>query len=263
MYHLPQNDVLKRASNYIPRLYKNAFEAVAHGFLNKYFPEALYTSMPIPIEKIAREIMGLTIVERTITEDFSVFGMMCFTQGKTEIFDRRTQEFHDLPVTAGTMIIDPDTLFKRNAGCRNNTIAHECVHSELHREYHSFLERHGRQKFAFHCPTNPKDERFNHGWTDEDWMEWQANSLAPRILMPATTIRYVYRELSTQFDALKQSRYVDESERPAWIRSNIAAFYKVSRQSAGLRLEELKIFPKGTFPKFTVNKQMTTTTVTV
>lgn len=26
------------------------------------------------------------------------------------------------------MIIDPDTIVKRNEGCKNNTIAHECFH---------------------------------------------------------------------------------------------------------------------------------------
>jgi hypothetical protein len=250
------DELLIQAKNYVPRINKKAFDVKAYQFLEKYFPEALQTSMPVPIEKIAREKMGLTILERTVTEDFSVFGMMCFTSGYTEIYDCESKEYLNLQVNAGTMVIDPDTRFKRNIGCRNNTIAHECVHWELHRSYHRFLERNGRRKFALHCPTNPKDERFNYGWTDEDWMEWQANGLAPRILMPATTIRFVYRKFSAQFDDLKQARYVDESERPEWIRNNIAAFYNVSKQSAGLRLEELKIFPKGTFPKYPVNRQI-------
>ena len=34
-------------------------------------------------------------------------------------------------------------------------------------------------------------------WTDNDWMEWHANSIAPRLLMPRKTTREIVNELFT------------------------------------------------------------------
>jgi hypothetical protein len=247
MYPLAKNDILKRASNYIPRLHKKAFEMVAHAFLNKYFPDAANYPMPVPIEEIARSRIGLTVLKRSISEDFDVFGMMCFSSGYTEIYDRETSEYLELPVRAGTMIIDPDTLTKRNLGCMNNTIAHECVHWDLHRPYHEFMSYHK-------CTAEVQNESHQGRWTDEDWMEWQANSIAPRILMPATTIRYVYRYLDDKWNSFSDSYKRPYLDRALWIRKNLADFYKVSKQSAGLRMEEMKMVSEGTFPKFDENR---------
>jgi len=60
----------------VPRISKAQFDDEATAFLSKYCPEALETPMAVPIKEIAKRKMGLTILERRLTEDFSILGQM-------------------------------------------------------------------------------------------------------------------------------------------------------------------------------------------
>lgn len=83
------------------------------------------------------------------------------------------------------MLIDPDTFLKRNFGTKRNTIAHECVHWVYHRRYYIAANRLGnKQSIAYREPAGIGYDTLPKKWSDEDWMEWQANNIAPRILMP-------------------------------------------------------------------------------
>ena len=75
----------------------------------------------------------------------------------------------------------------------------------------------------------------NEEWTDEQRMEWQANNLAPRILMPIQTFTVKVNELYKQYD------YVNTPLKIAvltCIADELADFYGVSRQSALIRMTE-------------------------
>lgn len=72
-------------------------------------------------------------------------------------------------------------------------------------------------------------------WTDEQRMEWQANNLAPRILMPIQTFKIKVDELYKQYD------YENNPLKIAvltCIADELASFYGVSRQSALIRMTE-------------------------
>jgi len=227
------------SNNLVPVISKAEFDDEATAFLSRYCPEALETPMAVPIKEIAEKKMGLTILDRRLTEDFSVLGQMCFTGGLAEIYDRDEDEYREIKVRAGTMIIDPDTLLKRNLGSVNNTIAHESVHWVKHRNYHilqSVLD--GRSAVAFRCPADPRGEAFKDEWTDDEWMEWHANGIAPRILMPKQTVGIVYENLMQES---KSNPFIAAKLMPPtrWVIEQLAAFYKVSKQSAEIRLKEL------------------------
>ncbi|HAE42430.1 MAG TPA: hypothetical protein DCG34_05850 [Clostridiales bacterium] len=232
---------LKATGNLVPIIYKEEFDDEATAFLKKYYPEALVTPITVPILEIAKEGMRLTVMSRNLTEDLSTFGQMCFTEGLAEIYDKDEDEYREISIKGGTMIIDPDTFFQRNIGCMNNTIAHECFHWHRHRNYHfmqNLLE--GKQSVACRCPVEAKDERFKEKWTDEDWMEWQASGIAPKILLPKETF------------GLKVDQFLKESKKnpfiaaelmspKQWVIDQLADFYKVSKISVRIRLDELGI----------------------
>lgn len=115
-------------SMYVPHIWKSELDTETTAFLTKYYPQALKTPMCIAIEKIAIEIMHLKVVEHHLSEDLSILGQMCFTDGMAEIYDPVNDEYREIFVKAGTMIIDPDTYAKRNLGSKRNTMAHECYH---------------------------------------------------------------------------------------------------------------------------------------
>ena len=117
--------MLKVTNNLVPIIHKEQFEDEATSFLGKYYPEALQAPMALPILEIAKARMGLTVLTQSLTEDLRAFGQMCFTGGLAEIYDKDEDEYREIKIKGGTMIIDPDTFFQRNIGCLNNTIAHQ------------------------------------------------------------------------------------------------------------------------------------------
>lgn len=73
--------------NIVPYIKKGDLEAEAEAFLSEYYPDALSTPMRLPIDEIA-EKMGLTIIQgKCITDDFSVFGQICFSAGQVQVYD--------------------------------------------------------------------------------------------------------------------------------------------------------------------------------
>lgn len=225
-------------SVYVPHISKSDFNREASSFLAEYCPEALKTPMVVPIEQIAIDKLKLRIIEERLSEDLSILGQMCFTRGRVEIYNKAEDEYREIVVDAGTMLIDPDVIAKRGIGAKRNTVAHECVHWTKHRRYHIQSSLVGGDGIAHRCPTLTKDERFSETWDDEDWMEWQANGIAPRILMPLETIDEVYDMMRRKS---LENPFVARGLRPQneWILEQFAGFYRVSRESAKIRLQEL------------------------
>ena len=226
-------------SSLVPRMYKSQFDDKASEVLADLCPEALEHPMAVPIEQIATEKLHLKIKEYSLSEDLSILGQMCFTDGLVEIYDPKEDEYREIQVEAQTMIIDPDTYLKRNHGCKRNTVAHECAHWIFHRRYFLALEAFEKNRAtAYKCPINPKDEQFKDVWDDIDWLEWQANGIAPRILMPRETVEEAFQMI---IDRSKKNPFVSAGFIPKskWILEQFAGFYQVSQTSAAIRLTEL------------------------
>ena len=223
-------------SSNAPRISRREFDKEAVKFLEKYYPEALKHPMAVPILYVARHRMGLRVVEKRLTEDFSVLGQMCFTSGLTEIYDKE-DGYKIVKARCGTMIIDPDTVAMRNEGCKNNTIAHEAFHWHKHKDYHIAVSVVDTQK-ALNIRTSFEkyDESNKPNCSDEEWMEWQARGIAPRILMPPE-----------QFDEMVnlyiKGHSTEVGMNGSWnlhraVVNSLSDFFQVSKQSAEIRLHE-------------------------
>lgn len=230
---------MRLTDNLVPILQKSEFDDVATNFLVKYYPQALTTPMMIPIEEIAVQTMKLQIKRFHLSEDLSVLGQVFFSAGSAEIYNKDTDEFVYEHVDKGTMFLDPDVATERNIGSERNTIAHECTHWHIHRSYHAVQIMAGGEKaVAFRCPTEPPSERLQAKWTNEDWMEWQANGIAPKILMPKdmfiqhVSVHDLYSKIkSERMGSLYQDLLIED----------LSDFFQVSKQSASIRLSELDL----------------------
>lgn len=171
-----------------------------------------------------------------ISDDFSIFGEICFSEGPIEAFDLFKSKKYTLDVRRGTILIDAYTFWERNLGCVKNTIAHEVFHWYRHRMYAAIKQILRKEKLiACRCPAEEVYPSSGDTWTDEQLMEWQANSIAPRILMPIDTFRQKVNELYSVYD------YESSPIKPAvltCIADDLASFYGVSRQSALIRMME-------------------------
>lgn len=223
--------------NIIPFINANKLDDEAECFLKMYYPDALEAPMPVPIKEIASK-MGLTLLENyRLTEDFSVFGQICFEDMNVTVFDCENNQPQSIQVKAGTIFVDPDTFWQRNAGCVNNTIAHEIVHWHKHRWYPVLCKLLDKKlEMAHRCPAKITRPDKNAEWTNVQSMEWQANKLAPRILMPAKTFRQKVEEL---YGVNSYSSAENDDDKLKRIIQKLGEFYGVSKQSVILRMIEV------------------------
>jgi Zn-dependent peptidase ImmA (M78 family) len=148
-----------------------------------------------------------------------------------------------LDIVRGTVLIDPGVLWERNIGCENFTIAHEVVHWDKHRLYADIKHLLYGKKFTAHrCPKPRRswwysdEERRNEKWTPEQWLEWQADSIASRILIPTETLPMKIAEITEDFpNALLDN----QTEYYITLIDKLAVFYGTSRQVAKYRLKDI------------------------
>lgn len=224
--------------NFVPIVAKSEMDGEARAFLRKHCPKALLEPTKVPIHEIAVDI-GLRLeFGYMLSEDFSYLGQISFSDTKTHVFDIETGKSQELDVNRGTILIDPDVFWERSLGCKNFTIAHEVVHWDKHRLFADIKRLLYCNDYTAHrCPKPVRilwdpDDR----WTDNEWLEWHANSISARILMPKETVPAKINEIKATFPPeLMADKYaffialIDE----------LAKFYGTSRLTAKYRLKDL------------------------
>jgi hypothetical protein len=86
---------------------------------------------------------------------------------------------------------------------------------------------------AHRCPVGNIYPTDDEPWTDEQRMEWQANKIAPRILMPLPTFIIKVNELLNQYGYEEAD---DKESVLECIIDELSEFYRVSKQSAKIRM---------------------------
>ncbi|KYG28201.1 XRE family transcriptional regulator [Alkalihalobacillus trypoxylicola] len=215
----------------VPVVNKEQLDFVATDFLRRHYPEVLKKPIAVEPQVLARK-MGLSVVITEITKDFSIFGQIYFHDCDSEFYDKDSDDMVQTHVDARTIIVDPKAYFLRNLGSVNNTIVHECVHWDQHRKAFELERLYNSSASHIKCQVvgGIKD---NHR-DATDWMEWQANALAPRIQMPLAMFK------TKAFDFIKQYRnemgtdeIIDVMEP---VIDALAAFFGVSRIAAKIRM---------------------------
>ena len=220
----------------VPYLYEEAIEKNAEDFLKRNYPKALLQPMPLPVEEIV-EKMGMKMYFAPMPDN--IFGMTYFAEETVSVYDDIIHKNEIEIVTApGTMLINPDVYFMGNIGTANNTIIHECVHWDRHRR--AFELQKLLQGECNHISCEIVEGEYNGIGADESalkWMEWQANQLAPRILMPAEmTKRKLNDLLIGNYQNDKRERYSVHLENAIY---QLASYFQVSVLAAKLRAIEL------------------------
>ena len=219
----------------VPIIHKEQLESVATDFLCRHYPEALKTPMAIEPQVLA-EKMGLTVEMREITKDFSVFGQLYFHDCDAEFYDKDSDKMVQTHVDARTIFVDPKAFFLRNLGSVNNTIVHECVHWYKHRKYHELVKTYNSDALLISCRVN-ETTKYKKQWTPEDWMEWHANGIAPRILMPKSMTIKKIEELIKKNELLFGTH--DRLNIMENVVYELADFFQVSRIAAKIRMLDL------------------------
>lgn len=215
----------------VPIINKDQLEAAAVDFLRRHYPEALKKPTAVDPQTLA-EKMGLTVELREITKDFSVFGQIYFYDSDSEFYDKNRDEMVKISVEARSIFVDPKAYFLRNLGSVNNTIVHECVHWDLHRKAFELERLYNSSATKIKCQVAGGIKGSTRDATD--WMEWQANALAPRIQMPLSTFKTKAFELIKKYrNELETNELIDVMEP---VIEELAIFFCVSRLAAKIRM---------------------------
>jgi len=226
---------------------KNQMDDIATMTLREYMPWALEYPQMVDIEKLSEEGLFLTIQNKMLGFSNAVLGMTAFedVEGIPCLDDMFNPITIDLP--AGTVLIHSWLIGYENRYRRRFTIAHECSHWMLHRTYHSP----SNQKYQFRMQRSPYiacrsvniERPQHHLETDDDWEEWQADSLAAALLMPLAPFRHLAENLIYG----KGYRFFSEGKVTSDridIVEEISDRFMVSKTAVEIRLRQLGLIRK-------------------
>ena len=215
----------------IPDLPKAQLEATATKILRELYPAALRNAIPVPASAIARKL-GLSVQYACIDADGEVLGKIFFEDSTTAVQDSPGGMNRILNVARGTILVNhrPDSRY--DSRIYNNTIVHECVHWMLHRQAYQLQKANDPQLTSIACRRSSALGR-SREWTPQERMEWQANALAPRILMPEWSTRMLTDQWIRRMEKLSPKYRMDR------IVEKLSCHFEVSRSLARIRLIEL------------------------
>lgn len=221
----------------VPYIYAKDLDKHAERFLEKYCPRALEEPMPLPIKEIVENI-GLTVYHAPLPD--GIFGRTYFNDANVEVFTNKAcTETADRTICPGTILVNPDVVFMRNIGSTNNTVIHECVHWDKHYKFFELQKLLNPDIQAISCAVVEDYKKKSNELEDElSWMEWQANALAPKILIPAKTGKAKLSEILNRLHRAYRGRLRDGYVMELAI-SEFADFFKVSTTAAKIRAVEL------------------------
>jgi hypothetical protein len=227
-------DSLNTLSKYLkPYFHTEDLDNRAENFLKKYYPEALMKPMPIQVYEISRK-MNLTV--RYAPLEGTVFGRTYFANSEEIIYNDEWKPVKE-KISKGTILINRDTTFMQSLGGVNNTIIHECVHWEFHKKFFELQHILNPEIKNTFCET--VDYFLKGGILSEEfeWMEWQANALALRILLPSKTTKQkfdlVLKSLMDHFPNKKSTEIYELAL------NQVADFFHVTLSALKVRLIQL------------------------
>jgi len=161
------------------------------------------------------------------------------------IYNPETQKVSLQKIEKDTILLDRtlDVTFPGSTSKPRFTLMHECAHHILHRDYFLCLNQEGNNCGVAYSLQKRKDIPGDEikqpdVWTEEDWLEWQADFLAGALLMPRHRVRR-FMEESILFPEYQDSVRAKQPEEVAYeiLVSRLAGVFKVSPTTARIRLE--------------------------
>ena len=219
----------------VPYLKKENYEEEVRTFLKRnHYSEMLLEPQAIDPLLLAQR-MGLTVLRRTISQDYSIFGEIFFADCDTEFYDPEKEQMVPEHVQAKTIVVDPQAYFLRNLGSYNLTIVHECVHWDRHRKAFKLEQLYNRNAAQIKCEV-VGGIRNTGAKCATDWMEQQANVLSPKIMMPLDSFKKKASSLIKHYrKQLETFELVDVMEP---VIKELSVFYGVSVCAAKIRMVE-------------------------
>lgn len=221
----------------VPYISKNKYDDYANEILEKlYFPhhpEAKKNPVSINVDELARR-MGLSVINTSISENRSIFGQIFFADTEVVLYNSSISKSEKRQILKNTILVDDEAAYLRSYGSRSMTVAHECVHAYYHRKAFLFAKMFNTDLRNIQCQVNGEMKNAESN-TAAQWMEIQANGIAPYILMPKESFEAYAKQLFNLY--VKESQIGTNGINN--IVQNLATTYNVTVYAARKRLIDL------------------------
>ncbi len=232
MYH-PH---FRKKKNGTPILSIQEINSIAEGYINDFCTDLLVKPQPLNVDSFIESYLGLTLDYQYLSNDGRYLGMTVFndTSG-VKIYNPEKNSDEYYTASAGTVIIDTTLTSDNQLNRYRYTAGHESGHWLLHRGYYYYdpnqLTFFELTSPYIKCRATSLDIYFGdtHNWSDERWMEWQADKFSSCLLMPRAAVIVLMKN--------NESYGFDEEE----IVLLTSETFKVSREAAYYRLKDLGI----------------------
>lgn len=246
----------RKGRNGVPILSKQEIDRLAESILSDFKPELLTAPVATPIEEFIELYLNLSLDYAYLSRDKSILGLITFSNGSLKVYDDSLRPM-SIAVREGTVLVDNSLLEVEQTGRCRFTLGHESGHWIFHK--HRF-QRDDDLPFAcvseapasvsFRCQSKNmgRISQYNYFQTDEEWMEWQADSFSSAFLMPQSTFRQaadrLLMKLGISAEDMRYDEYGTENSKLGLIIEELAHIYDVSNQAAAVRLCKLGYLPQ-------------------
>ena len=209
-----------------------------------YNPKLLTDPQEIDIDAFAQNYLGAHQSYEYLSHCGVYLGMTVFNDtNRVEIYDPVMQVADYTSAKANTIIIDRSLLEDDQDQRYRYTVGHECGHIGLgHQAYFGYdpnqitLDQlYGTGSPAIvRCRMNNARGRSQdtRSWSDEDWMEWQADNFSSCLLLPRKAIVRLSNMIDNGYD------YPGSHGLPSLIDA-VPKVFNVSHEAAMIRLRQL------------------------
>lgn len=174
----------------------------------------------------------------------NIFGKTYFANDTAEVY-KKDNDFDFLPsgetetieVEAGTVLINFDAVLEYPIGVYRNTMIHEAIHWFFHSNY---FELQQLLDDELKCAVCYYGESYYPN-SEIAWMEWQARSIAPRVLLPNKTAIIQWNEILDNIKEKDEDKELTKFQIYEKALDKFSKFFGVTLTSARIWLQELGI----------------------
>ena len=226
--HRPCTPNIPLGDDLVPIINKSNVDGISERILTYLSKSLLIPTEPVDGKYIA-EMLGLKVVYMPFDPSDSIFAELLFEDSTIDVY--RNGAYIPMFFTAKTVLINKSRHAYGTSRADNNTLVHECIHWLIHRYAYKLAKQFDNDADSIACRSNRS--ALHTSWSPVDRMEWQANSISPRILLPESKVRSTVQESMRR---LQVSRAGSIYGRVVFA---LSSYYHVSEQLARIRLEEL------------------------
>ena len=228
-------DGIRLSANLVPIIKTDDLPHFVNRFINKYDIDGI-----VDIDDVVDK-MGLTIIDAFTLKPVSgnrIKGLVCISNGTVEV------EECTLNVHEGTILIDKN-LKDKSLGSYRFVVLHECVHYDLHKEFLTVR----KQLMDLDVECNNSEEtpkaiiddiiKNDNVYSCESKVEWQANNIAGRVLVPSGIL---VTELAKKYEEYDYFKSDDKENILRNIASDLADIFGASKEEICIRMMQVQFF---------------------